>query len=87
MKSTLKIALASLIMGVAIKASTIGFADWLGVSRLGRLTDLAVSIPVGTAVFWAVCRVVRVPELESAGRALIAPLVEGRRRQRGKIEQ
>jgi hypothetical protein len=54
---------------------------------LGRLVDLAVSIPVGTAVFWAVCRVVRVPELESAGRALNAPLVEGRRRQRGKIEQ
>ncbi len=87
LKSTLKIGLASLIMGVAIKASNIGFADWLGISRLGRLADLAVSIPVGTAVFWAVCRVVRVPELESAGRALIAPLVEGRRRQRGKIEQ
>ncbi len=86
LKSMLKIALASLIMGVAIKASNIGFADWLGVSRLGRLTDVAVSIPVGTAVFWAVCRVARVPELESAGRALIAPLVEGRRRQRGKIE-
>jgi hypothetical protein len=55
------------------------------VSRLGRLADLAVSIPVGTAVFWVVCRITRVPELESAGRALIAPLVEGRRRQRGKI--
>ena len=87
LKSTLKIALASIIMGVAIKASNIGFADWLGVSRLGRLTDLAVSIPVGAAVFWAVCSVVKVPELQSAGRALIAPLVEGRRRQRGKIEQ
>jgi putative peptidoglycan lipid II flippase len=74
LKSTLKIALASLIMGVAIKASTIGFADWLGVSRLGRLVDLAVSIPAGAAVFWAVCSVVKVPELESAGRALIAPL-------------
>lgn len=85
LKSVFKIGLASLIMGVAIKALNIGFADWLGVSRLGRLADLAVSIPVGTAVFWVVCRITRVPELESAGRALIAPLVEGRRRQRGKI--
>jgi putative peptidoglycan lipid II flippase len=74
LKSTLKIGLASLIMGVAIRASDIGFADWLGVSRLGRLVDLAISIPVGLAVFWAVCRVTKVPELESAGRALIAPL-------------
>jgi putative peptidoglycan lipid II flippase len=75
LKSTFKIGLASLIMGVAIKASSIGCADWMGVSRLGRLGNLAISIPVGVAVFWAVCRVARVPELESAGRALIAPLV------------
>ena len=74
LNSTLKIGVASLIMGVAVEVSSRGSVDWLGVTRLARLLDLAISIPVGAAVFWAVCRIAKVPELESAGRALIGPL-------------
>jgi putative peptidoglycan lipid II flippase len=77
LNSVVKIALASAVMGVAVTASSRGLAAWLGVSRLARLTDLAVSIPLGVAVFWAACRIARVPELESAGRVLAASL--GRR--------
>jgi putative peptidoglycan lipid II flippase len=73
-QSTCKIALASVAMGVAIEIASKGLEGWLGVSRLARLADLAVSIPVGAAVFWAACRAAKVPELESAGRALVAPL-------------
>jgi putative peptidoglycan lipid II flippase len=72
--STWKICMASLIMAAVVKISSGSIQSWLGESRLGRLTDLAVSIPLGVAVFWAVCRVAKVPELESAGRAVVAPL-------------
>jgi len=54
--------------------SSHGIEAWLGVSRLGRLVDLAVSIPLGLVVFYAVCRVLRVSELELAARALANPL-------------
>jgi hypothetical protein len=47
---------------------------WLGVGRLGRLVDLAVSIPLGMLVFYAGCRILRVSELELAARALRNPL-------------
>jgi putative peptidoglycan lipid II flippase len=73
-KSTVKIGLASLVMGAAIAATSRGLGNWLGVSRLARLADLAVSIPVGVGVYWAACRLARLPELETAGRALVAPL-------------
>jgi len=32
---------------------------WLGVDRLGRLVDLALSIPLGLLVFYAACRALR----------------------------
>ncbi len=87
LNSTLKIGLASLIMGVVIKACNLGFADWLGVSRIGRLVDIAISVPVGVAVFWTACRITKVPELESAARALLAPLTRAGARLRVKIEE
>jgi hypothetical protein len=59
--------------------------SWLGGSRLGRLADLAISIPIGVLVFYGACRVLRVAELELAGRALAAPLSAWLSRQRGKI--
>jgi putative peptidoglycan lipid II flippase len=74
MASTLKIGLASAVMGAAVTLSSRSVEGWLGISRLARVADLAVSIPFGAAVFWAVCRMTRVPELESAGRAVAAPL-------------
>jgi putative peptidoglycan lipid II flippase len=73
LRSVSKIVAASLVMGVVVMLSSRGLAAWLGVSRLARLADLAVSIPLGVAVFWAVCRAAGVPELESALRAIKAP--------------
>jgi putative peptidoglycan lipid II flippase len=74
MISTWKICLASLVMAAATELSHHGIASWLGISRLARLADLAVSIPLGVVVFWAVCRSLKVPELDSAARAVITPL-------------
>ena len=47
---------------------------WLGVSQLARLADLAVSLPVGLAVFYVVCRALSVSELDLAIRAAVAPI-------------
>ncbi len=70
MESIWKIVVASAVMGAAVLLSSHGIEGWLGVTRLGRLVDLAISIPLGLAVFYAACRVLRVSELELAARAL-----------------
>jgi putative peptidoglycan lipid II flippase len=73
-ESVWKIALASAVMGTAVLVSSYGVALWLGSDRLGRLVDLAISIPLGLVVFYFVCRALRVSELELAARALAGPL-------------
>jgi hypothetical protein len=73
-ESVWKIAAASAVMGAAVFLSSHGIESWLGVNRLGRLVDLAVSIPLGLLVFYAACRVLHVSELELAARALTNPL-------------
>jgi putative peptidoglycan lipid II flippase len=81
LRSTLKIVAASLAMGVVVLATSSGIIGALGPNKLGRLADIAVSIPVGLLVYYAVCRALRVPELQIAAQALAGPL--GRRFRRG----
>lgn len=76
--SVLKIGVASAVMGAAVLLTSTSIQGWLGLSRLARLLQLAVSIPLGVAVFAAVCRALRVAEIETAGRALFAPLLRWR---------
>jgi putative peptidoglycan lipid II flippase len=85
LRSVLKISLASLIMGAAAILSSRAIRTWLGMTRLAGAADLAISIPLGAAVFYAVCRAARVEELEAAGRVLAAPLSRVISRQRAKI--
>ncbi len=73
--SVWKITLASAVMGVGVWFSSHGIQQWLGTARLGRLADLAVSIPFGVLVFYAACKLLRVAELDLATRALAAPLM------------
>jgi putative peptidoglycan lipid II flippase len=83
MESFWKITAASAFMGAAVLLSTHGIEAWLGAERLGRLIDLAVSIPLGLLVFYAACRVLHVSELDLATRALAGPL--NRRLNRGSL--
>jgi putative peptidoglycan lipid II flippase len=69
-----KIIAASAVMGAAVLLSSHGIETWLGVHRLARLIDLAVSIPLGLVIFYAACRFLRVSELELATRALVNPM-------------
>jgi putative peptidoglycan lipid II flippase len=70
-----RITLASGVMGCAVWLSSHRIEAWLGTSRLGRIADLAVSIPVGLVVFYAACRVLRVTELDLATRSLAGPIL------------
>jgi putative peptidoglycan lipid II flippase len=72
--SFVKIAAASALMGAACAASSHWIEHWLGVSRMARVSDLAVSVPLGLIVFYGAAKLLHLPELESARRALIAPL-------------
>jgi len=73
LETGLKVLLASAVMGVLITA----LRDWLealwGTSRLARLGELGLGIPAGLLVFYALCRLVRVTELELAVSAAAGP--------------
>ncbi len=83
--SVIQIALASAAMGVVVVLISHEIQAWLGAGRVARLIDLAVSIPVGAAAFYGVCKALRVAELEMAGQALVSPAREWLSRQRGRI--
>ena len=79
--SFVKITAASVAMGVACALSSRLIGHLAGLSRIARAVDLAISIPLGLAVFYAGCKVVQLPELEAARRALVDPITRrlGRR--------
>jgi putative peptidoglycan lipid II flippase len=69
-----KVAGASLAMAAAVALSSHGMETWLGVSQLARLADLAVSIPLGLAVYYSACRAFGVTDVDMAVRAFSSPL-------------
>ena len=69
-----KITLASIVMGGAVALSSHYIQQFLGDHRPGRLVDLAISIPLGTVVFYVACRALKVAELDLATRAVAGPL-------------
>lgn len=72
--TVLKVAFASMVMGVAIAISSYSVNHMLGVSKLARIADLAVSIPIGAAIYYNACRFAKVSELELAIKAVTAPI-------------
>jgi hypothetical protein len=60
-----RIAAAAALMGVAAKLSSILVRAVLGAGRQAALVDVAVSIPLGVAVFYAAARAWGVKELEA----------------------
>ncbi len=76
-----KVAVASAVMGIVISGSNSALILWLGQTRPGFLADIAISIPIGLMAFYAASRLLRIPELDPAVRALITPVMRrlGRR--------
>jgi hypothetical protein len=69
-----KVVAASAVMAAVTWFSSREMTNWLGTSQLARLGDLVVSIPVGLAVFYGICRWLGVAELSVAIRAFTAPI-------------
>jgi putative peptidoglycan lipid II flippase len=69
-----KVSLASAVMGAVIFATSRGMETWLGVSQMGRLADLSVSIPMGLAVYYAACRMLGLSEIDGVIRAFARPI-------------
>ena len=69
-----KVGIASLAMAAVVWLSSRFMAAHAGVSQLGRLADLMVSIPLGLAVYYGICRALGVTDIDMAVRAFAAPI-------------
>ncbi len=76
--SVLKIVTASALMGATCQLSSTALRYAIGESTAVRFADLALSVPLGLAVLYGMCRLMRVQELDAAQEAVIGPL-RGRR--------
>jgi putative peptidoglycan lipid II flippase len=70
----LKVAVASGAMGAVVFLSSHQMTRWLGESQMARRADLALSMPLGVAVFYLACRALGVTDLDMAFQAILAPL-------------
>jgi putative peptidoglycan lipid II flippase len=66
-----KILCASAGMGLACYLSSRGVHHWLGARKIAQIADVALSVPLGAVVYYALCRVLRVAELEAAWSAFV----------------
>ena len=67
-----KIGLASAVMGACCWSLAQLVESWIGPGTfVGRLAVLAVAVPSGVAVLYGLCRLMRLPELELARRAVL----------------
>ena len=69
-----KVGAASAAMAGAVAVSSHLAEARFGVSQLARLADLAVSIPLGLAIYYGVCRALGVSDIDMAVRAFTAPM-------------
>lgn len=70
----LRIGVASAVMGLIVAACCGPLQARLGTGRLACVLQLAAGVPLGGASYYLLCRLLRVNELQSASRALAAPL-------------
>lgn len=76
-----RIVLASAVMGGCCWGLAHLVEMWIGPGRfVGRLAVLAIAVPSGVAVLYALCRLMRLPELELARRVVLGRI--GRRMER-----
>jgi len=81
--SAAKITLAAAAMGVACRASSVIIHSGLGGHRLLNLADVAISIPLGVAVFYSLARILRIPELRTLEAACYTAISHARRPEAG----
>ena len=81
--SAAKITLAAIAMGAVCRVSSVTIHTWLRGARLPHLADLAVSIPLGVAIFFVIARTLRIPELCTLEAACYTAISHARRPEAG----
>jgi len=81
--SVVKIGLAAAAMGAACRGSSLAVHGLIRGPRLPHLMDLVISIPLGAAVFYALARALRVPELRTLEAACYTAISHARRPEAG----
>jgi peptidoglycan biosynthesis protein MviN/MurJ (putative lipid II flippase) len=76
-----RIALASLAMAAAVWTSSHYMRQWLDTGQLARVADLAISLPLGGAVYYWSTKALGLTEIDMVLRSFTGPLQ--RRFQRG----
>jgi len=84
--SLIRVVFASAVMGVVVSYLSEFIQGQFGVMRGANLLDLAICIPAGAALFYGLCRMTGVPELELATNAIAGPLARFLASRRGKIQ-
>jgi len=83
--SLIRVIFASATMGVAVSYLN----EWTHTVAAGlpgtNLIELAVCVPAGVALFYALCRLMKVPELELTTNAIAGPIARFFPSKRGKI--
>ena len=69
-----RISAASLAMAAVVWLSSYGIRSWLGVSHLSRIADVAVSLPLGGAVYYWIAKVLGLSEIDMVLRSFTGPL-------------
>jgi putative peptidoglycan lipid II flippase len=76
----LRIIAASLALGAVVWLSSRGMRTWLGTSQSARIADLAVSVPLGVAVYYAAAKALGLHEIDMVARSFLGPLERRLRR-------
>jgi putative peptidoglycan lipid II flippase len=80
-----RVVASSAVMGAACWASSAGLRHLLGPGKRFYLVDVALSIPLGAIVFYAVASALGTAELEAAKTALAGPLATWFSKQRDTL--
>ncbi|MGD0619666.1 MAG: lipid II flippase MurJ, partial [Bryobacteraceae bacterium] len=68
--SILRIVAASAVMGAVVWGADALISGHIGTGRIGDVSNLLISMPLGAVVFYLTCRLLRVSELELAARGV-----------------
>ncbi|MEZ5398599.1 MAG: murein biosynthesis integral membrane protein MurJ [Bryobacteraceae bacterium] len=74
LSSTVRMGLAALGMGICVAMLRLAMWNWLGDVRWFSVAALAVCIPTGLGVFYGLCRLLRVEEMDLAMSGVLSPL-------------
>jgi putative peptidoglycan lipid II flippase len=74
MRTVLQVTAASAWMGAAVWFLSRQMEIWLGTTQFAHMATIGVAIPVGVAIFYYSCRLLKVAELDLAFGSVVAPI-------------